>query len=64
MAPRKLPQAAIDNDRPYNLKLYHGQLLRLDAVKHRTGVPVPEQVRRAIEQWLEKYEHSRERERA
>ena len=58
MRPRKPVQAEINHDRPYNLKLYENQFLRLTAVKQRTGVPVPEQIRRAIEQWLKHHEHA------
>ena len=54
-----LPRAALDNTRPYSVKLAEGQFLRLVAIKRRTGVPVPEQIRRAIEAHLGKEEKSK-----
>jgi hypothetical protein len=56
---KQMPKAALDNDKPYSLKLAAGQFLRLTAVKQRSGVPVPEQIRRAIDAWLKVQERGR-----
>lgn len=50
----------LDNERAYSLKLNEGQFKRLDAVRHRTGVLVSEQIRRAIEAWLQRQETTHE----
>jgi hypothetical protein len=44
---------------PYSVKLYEGQFIRLTAIKRQTGVPVPEQIRRAVEAWLRLQEKKR-----
>jgi hypothetical protein len=49
----------IDHDAPYTVKLLAGQRVRLMLVKQRTGVPVAEQVRRAVEAWLKVQEGKR-----
>ena len=44
---------------PYAFWIDPHQKVQLQAIKERDGVPVSEQIRRAIDRWLEMHETSR-----
>ena len=44
---------------PYGLKLREGQRKQLEVIEYRTGVPVPEQIRRGVDLWLKQQESSK-----
>jgi hypothetical protein len=63
---KPMPRAKPDTAKPgaltakvYGLKLREGHLERMQQISYKTGVPIPEQVRRALEQWLTQQEAGR-----